>query len=239
VLAGAGRVDEAAVEWNVMLREAAERNAPLVVRQTIADAARFGVTLTLPETSASDAPAVAPAETTEKMVTVMFADVRGYTSMTRQTAPAEMHQRMTSFYRWARTEIERRQGMVDRYAGDAVMASWNTGTSTLDHTVLAVETAIALQDKAALMDLPVGVGIAVGAALVGRMTGGDNVDVIGETTNLAARLQAQASSGEIALSEDAYRRARAAIDKIGLKAEERTLALKGYDEAVRGYVVTR
>ena len=169
----------------------------------------------------------------------MFADVRGYTAMTRTSAPAEMHERMTTFYRWARSEIEKRDGMVDRYAGDAVMASWNTLVSSIEHTARAVDTAMAIQDKAHLMDLPVGVGIAVGPAFVGRMTGSDNVDVIGETTNLAARLQAQAMSGEIALSEDVYRRARPAIERRGLGVEERLLTLKGYDEPVRAYVLKR
>lgn len=235
--AAEGLEDESRRALQNAIDSASERGAAAVVRLASETAARIGVDVSTPTAAAASAPR--GAETAERIATVMFADVRGYTSMTLREAPADMYERMTSFYRWARNEIEKRDGLVDRYVGDAVMASWNTAVSSLDHTALAVETAVAIQDKAALMDLPVGVGIAVGAALVGQMTGSENIDVIGETPNLAARLQAQAAPGEIALSEEAYRRARTALEQRGWKAEERLVALKGYDEPVRAYVVAR
>ncbi len=56
------------------------------------------------------------------------------------------------------------------------------------------------------MDLPVGIGIAVGPAVVTRSVGDANVSVLGEATNLAARLQTAAAGGEILLSVEAFRR---------------------------------
>jgi class 3 adenylate cyclase len=233
-----GRVDEARNELQRCVEGATERGAALDRRLALELATSLGLDLaTVAEPAAPRSPETM--ETSERIATVMFADVRGYTSMTRASAPADMHDRMTTFYRWARNEIEKNDGMVDRYAGDAVMASWNTTVSSLDHTALAVETAIAIQDKANLMDLPVGVGIAVGPAFVGRMTGSDNVDVIGETTNLAARLQAQAAGGEIALSEDGYRRALPVIERRGLSVSKRVVELKGYDRPVTAFILSR
>jgi class 3 adenylate cyclase len=228
----AGRIDDARDVVQTALSQATERGSALDRRLALELANELGVELQDVAAPSQPAEPVKAVETAERIVTVMFADVRGYTAMTRREAPADMHERMTTFYRWARAEIEKRDGMVDRYAGDAVMASWNTTVSTLEHTTRAVETAISLQDKASLMDLPVGVGIAVGSALVGRMTGSENVDVIGETTNLAARLQAQASPGEILLSPEAYRRAKQWVDDRDYVVEDRLLTLKGYDDPV-------
>ncbi len=98
---------------------------------------------------------------------------------------------------------------------------------------------MALQDKAAMMGLPVGVGIAVGAAVVGRFADGANVSVLGETTNLAARLQATAGAEEIALSEEAYRRTKAFLEQRGLVADQVSVELKGFDAPVTVYVVRR
>jgi class 3 adenylate cyclase len=100
-----------------------------------------------------------------------------------------------------------------------------------------LQAAIALQDRARLMDLPLGVGIAVGSALVGQLTGGDNIDVIGEATNLAARLQAQAVAGEIVLSDDANRRVRAWLESNGVDARSKMLELKGYPAPVEAFVI--
>jgi class 3 adenylate cyclase len=90
-----------------------------------------------------------------------------------------------------------------------------------------------------MMGLPVGVGIAVGAAIVGRFAEGANISVLGETTNLAARLQATAGAEEIALSEEAYRRTKSFLEQRSLTAEPVSVELKGFDAPVNAYVVRR
>jgi class 3 adenylate cyclase len=110
---------------------------------------------------------------------------------------------VTTLHRWAAAEVGKRYKIVDKFAGDAVMATFNAAGARLDHAVLALEAALALRDKAALMDLPVGIGIAVGPAVVTRSVGDANVSVLGPTTNLAARLQSAAAGGEILLSDEA------------------------------------
>ncbi len=135
----------------------------------------------------------------ERLVTSMFADVRGYTPIAAASAPEELADRMTTLHRWAAAEVGKRQGIVDKFAGDAVMATFNVTGARLDHAMLALDAALALRDKAALMDLPVGIGIAVGPAVVSRSVDERNVSVLGSTTNLAARLQTAAGGGDILL----------------------------------------
>ena len=164
----------------------------------------------------------------ERLVTSMFADVRGYTPLTAATAPEELADRITTLHRWATTEVGRRYGIVDKFAGDAVMATFNAAGARVDHAVLALEAALAIRDKAALMDLPVGIGIAVGPAVVTRSVGAANVSVLGEATNLAARLESAAAGGEILLSDEAFRRVGAWLADRGLAVEREELELKGF-----------
>jgi class 3 adenylate cyclase len=171
----------------------------------------------------------------ERLVTSMFADVRGYTPLAAASSPEELADRMTTLHRWAATEVRRRYGIVDKFAGDAVMATFNAAGARVDHAVLALEAALALRDKAALMDLPIGIGIAVGAAVVTRSVGDGNVSVLGQTTNLAARLQSAAAGGEILLSDEAFRRVAAWLGERGLAVESEELELKGFDAAQPAY----
>ena len=165
----------------------------------------------------------------ERLVTSMFADVRGFTPLASASSPEELADRMTTLHRWAATEVGRRYGIVDKFAGDAVMATFNVAGARLDHAVLALEAALAFRDKAALMDLPVGIGIAVGPAVVTRSVGEANVSVLGPTTNLAARLQSSAAGGEILLSDEAFRRVGAWLGERGLAVVPEELELKGFD----------
>jgi adenylate cyclase len=165
----------------------------------------------------------------ERLVTSMFADVRGYTAMVAATPPADLADRIETLHRWAAAEVGRHHGLVDKFAGDAVMATFNATGTRLDHARQALEAALALSGKAALLDLGVGIGIAVGPAVVGRTVAEGNVSVLGTTTNLAARLQAAAEAGEIVLSDEAHRRVEQWLAERGLEAVPQELELKGFD----------
>jgi class 3 adenylate cyclase len=175
---------------------------------------------------------------TERLVTVMFIDVRGYTARTARATPERLADQISTFYRWADDEIRRHGGLVDRYAGDAVMATFNVTGTRLDHSLQAVQAALAIRDKAAFAGLPVGIGIAVGPAVVGQFSQGSSVTAVGETINLAARLQAQAREGELLLSEEAHRRARDWLEQQELPAGEESLTLKGFAQPMRAYRLT-
>ena len=142
---------------------------------------------------------------------------------------------MTSLYRFARTEVERHFGIVDKFAGDAVMATFNVSGSRIDHCVQALQAALALRDKAALLDLQLGIGIAVGPAVLGPGASDANVAVRGVVTNLAARLQAAAEGGEILLSDEAFRRVEDWLSERGMAARCEQVELKGFEGAQAAY----
>jgi adenylate cyclase len=171
-----------------------------------------------------------PVEMGERFVTVLFADVRGYSAMTQQVAPALMADKIGSLQRSAAREVARHHGTVDKFAGDAVMATFNVSGATVDHASHALRTAVAMRDRARYLGLALGIGIATGPAIVGRLSSGGNVSVLGETTNLAARLQAQAGADEIVLNEEAWRRLREQVD-----ARHEILELKGFAHPVGAY----
>jgi adenylate cyclase len=175
--------------------------------------------------------------TGERMVSVLFADVRGFTEMSGQIAPADMAERIGSLQRWASQEVSRHRGLIDKFAGDAIMATFNVSGESVDHTLQAVQAAIAIIDKAALAGLPVGAGVAVGPAVVGRLAKSANVSVLGEVTNLAARLQAQSPAGEVTMSEEAHRRVKDWLAERRIEPERLELELKGFGAPVVAFRV--
>jgi class 3 adenylate cyclase len=221
-------------ELRIVLLAARERGHLLEARLAAQGLAQLGVAVPdLVPSSASAAAAEVDGEgrqPTERLVTVMSIDIRGFTAITVQEPPHEIADRVATFYRWAEQEIHRHQGLVDRYAGDAVLAIFNVTGAKLDHCIQAVEAALAIRDKAGFIGLPVGVGVAVGPAVVGQLSEGSPLTAVGETINLAARLQSQAQPGEVILSAEAYRRARYWLEEQSVSPIEASLTLKGFPQ---------
>ena len=230
-------------------REAAQRRLAAIASAAEAEGARLAAKLARDvaaelglEVAPAPEPAVESADgdrvaTGERMVSVLFADVRGYTEISGRSAPADMLERIASLQRWASQEVARRHGLVDKFAGDSVMATFNVSGQSVDHTLQALQAAIAIIDKASLVDLPVGAAIAVGPAVVGRLAESANLSVLGEVTNLAARLQSQAAAGEVTLSEEAYRRVQDWLSTRGTGVERIEIELKGFSGPVIAYRV--
>jgi class 3 adenylate cyclase len=233
-LIASGDREGAERELRIVLLAARERGHVLEARLAAQGLAQLGVAVPdLVPSSASAAAAEVDGEgrqPTERLVTVMSIDIRGFTAITVQEPPHEIADRVATFYRWAEQEIHRHQGLVDRYAGDAVLAIFNVTGAKLDHCIQAVEAALAIRDKAGFIGLPVGVGVAVGAAVVGQLSEGSPLTAVGETINLAARLQSQAQPGEVILSAEAYRRARYWLEEQSVSPIEASLTLKGFPQ---------
>jgi adenylate cyclase len=236
--ADAGDEDGAASELRDVGEEAAAIGALLIRTEADEVADSLGIALV---------PVPAPADghrggellpLGERLVTSMFADVRGYSELVSAQPPAEMGERMSALYRFARTAVEREGGVVDKFAGDAVMATFNVSGARVDHCVSALEAAMTLRDRAAAMDLGVGIGIAVGPAVLAKGSDEANLTVRGVATNLASRLQGKARSGEILLSEEAHRRVESRLAERGLAAERELLELKGFDEPEAAYRIS-
>jgi class 3 adenylate cyclase len=228
--ARSGDLDAARRVLESCIREAHEAGAVRARDAAVAVAEEFGIEVpTLEDEPDGELAEPSLLAAGERLVTSMFADVRGYTPIAAASAPEELADRMTTLHRWAAAEVGKRQGIVDKFAGDAVMATFNVTGARVDHAQQALAAALALRDKAALMDLPVGIGIAVGPAVVSRSVDERNVSVLGSTTNLAARLQTAAAGGDILLSDEAYRRVESWLAERGLTAEPEELELKGFD----------
>ena len=230
---GAGDQGAASARLEAVIAEAEAAGAHLAAKLARDVASRLGVVVSQPATPPARPAEVGP--TGERMVSVLFADVRGYTKMTGTSAPAQLVERIASLQRWAVQEVARHDGIVDKFAGDAVMATFNVSGQTVDHALQAVRAAIAIIDKAALVDLPVGAGVAVGPAVVGRLAVSANVSVLGSVTNLAARLQADAGAGEVVMSDETHRRVGEWLEAGGYSAEMVTLQLKGFAEPVTAF----
>ena len=238
-LVKAGDREGAESELRTVVRIGDEHGAVFEGDQARAALAKMGVDVPLsPAGERARERGEGSSQAEERVVTVMFADVRGYTHMVANEAPADVVDKVATFHRWAKQEVERHHGLVDKYAGDAMMATFNVSGARLDHTLQALQAALAIRDKASAAGLPVGIGIAVGAAVVGSLTTDANMSAIGEVTNLASRLQGQAAAGDVVLSDEAYRRTRDWLSEHSLNLSEEALNLKGFPEPIRAHRLT-
>ena len=221
-------VEGAVAELQIVLKVASRLGMVVEARLAAEELRRLGTAV--PEDAV--APAAAAGATGERYVTVLFMDVRGYTALTREEPPAEVADAVATLQRWAAREVSQHHGLVDKFAGDAVMATFNVSGAHVDHAQHALACALAIRDKAGALGLPMGAGIATGPAVVGALKEGANVSVIGEATNLASRLQGQAGPGEILLSMESHRRVVDWLTSHGYVAEGGPLELKGFAQPV-------
>ena len=231
-----GDVERARGRLNAIIVEAEARGALLAAQLAREVAAELGVAVADTRLR-NDGRAAPRVPTGERMVSILFADVRGYTRLSGDTPPADLAERISRLQRWAKQEVERRHGVVDKFAGDAVMATFNIGGQSVDHAEQALRTALAIIDKAALAGLPVGAGVAVGPAIVGNLAEAANLSVLGEVTNLASRLQARAEAGEVLIADEVYRRTREWLEGQRIPTEAVQLELKGFSEPITAYRV--
>lgn len=135
-----------------------------------------------------------------KRMTVLFSDIRGFTSISERLSPERLVA-LLNIYLGRMTEIVFAQnGVLDKYIGDAVMAFWNAPLVQPDHARRAVQTALEMRDALAEMnqkklfgeiELHIGIGINTGEMVVGNVGGAARFDytVIGDQVNLASRLE--------------------------------------------------
>ena len=148
--------------------------------------------------------------------------------------------RLNEFYRLATDRIFRFDGTLDKLQGDSVMAFFGEPFHDADHPRRAVECGLAIlsgvRDMMGPDPLPVGGGIASGEAFVGNVGQEDVADftVLGDTVNVAARLQGAAAPGELLVSEATYQAVKHAFPD----APIRQLELKGKTELVAARVLS-
>jgi len=155
--------------------------------------------------------------------------------------PSEVAARLNRFYDIATRAIFRHDGTLDKLVGDEVMAFFGAPLHWQDHPKRAVTTALEiLRDIAALPEkdrLAVGAGISTGEAFVGNVGGKDVTDytVLGDTVNVAARLQGAAAPGEILIAEETF----AQVEKQFPNAARRELEVKGKSGGVIAWEIAQ
>jgi class 3 adenylate cyclase/tetratricopeptide (TPR) repeat protein len=152
-----------------------------------------------------------------KQVTVLFADIAGFTAFSERLDPEEVHLLMDGCFARLTEAVHRYEGTVNQYTGDGIMALFGAPIAHEDHPQRALLAALAIQEamqaygqrlqRDRAIDFRLRIGVNTGLVVVGRI--GDNLRMDytaqGDTTNLAARLQALAEPGTILVSEPTYR----------------------------------
>ncbi len=178
-------------------------------------------------------------------VTVMFADIRGFTAMSESMEAARVVEILNEYFTRVTDVIFDHGGTLDKYMGDAVMAVFGAPISKGNDAANAVNSAIQIQrllielnrDAAARKwpELRVGIGINTGSAIAGNIGSPRRLDytVVGDTVNTASRLMSNADGGQILISETTATATGDSFDQVRLPA----LKVKGRVEPVQVFSV--
>lgn len=178
--------------------------------------------------------------------TVMFADLRGYTSLSQKTEGSEVVHMLHGFYDQCASAIWERDGIVNKFIGDAVLAIFNFPIVRKDHVRQAVLAGLDIQKRCREkhlsvttsdgkdVSLGVGVGIHTGNASIGEVgTAYKDFTIIGPVVNMASRIQGAAGLGEVLVTEAVYNE----VADLFPDPDIRSYQLKGIEEPVKGYLL--
>jgi adenylate cyclase len=150
-------------------------------------------------------------------ITVLFSDIRGFTTLSETRAPEYIVDLLNRYFTDQVAIVRKHGGTLDKFIGDAIMAFWGAPVSDPDHARHAVAAAIEMAEalerfKAELGDIghdfDIGIGLNSGPAVVGFIGSEDRLDytAIGDTVNLASRIEGQTKGVARVLIADATRR---------------------------------
>lgn len=186
---------------------------------------------------AAPGPAIKSGQAERRQLTVLFCDLVESTALSRRLDPEDMRDLMRRYHEAVSGAINRYEGHVAKFLGDGVLAYFGWPQAHEDQAERAVHSGLAA--IAATVDLSTDgiplnarVGIATGLVVVGDLAGESDA-IVGETPNLAARLQALARPGEVVIGETTHRLVGGTFDFDDLGAAE----LKGFSEQIRSWKV--
>jgi adenylate cyclase len=149
----------------------------------------------------SESPDKMTLEGEEKEISIMFSDIRGFTSLSENLTPTQVTQLLHDYFTPVTRSIINNKGTLDKFIGDAIMCFWNAPLDVKGHQMLAVKTGfemltavkklnIEFQDKYGIQ-IDIGIGIHSGRCRVGNMGSSDLFDytIIGDNVNLTSRLE--------------------------------------------------
>lgn len=177
-------------------------------------------------------------------VSVLFADIRGFTRMSENLSPPEVVEILNLYLDSMEEQIFEHGGTLDKYTGDGMMVLFGAPLPQPDHAQRAVRAALAMQQAAAEVsrrrkdiewEVVYGIGITTGPAVVGHVGSQRRLDytAIGDTVNLAARLEGIAPPGSIYISQAAYE----AVKDVVLAEPLEPVKVKGKAQPVPVYRV--
>ena len=174
-------------------------------------------------------------------ITVLFADIRGFTSFSEKQSPEKLVSVLNRYLAAAAEAVLEEEGTVDKFLGDAVMAWYNAPIPQPDHTLRAVRTALAIRGaiEKLYLELPpeaqlgFGVGIHYGEAVLGLIGTEKKLEytAIGDSVNTAKRIQENSRKNQILISDVAYKRVKKYIYVDKLDA----LNVKGKSKPIKVY----
>jgi class 3 adenylate cyclase len=169
-------------------------------------------------------PAVARLGGEEREVSILFADLAGFTTFSESRAPTVVIGMLNEYWAVVVPEIDAAGGVIEHFAGDGVMAIFNATGEQADHARRAAATALAIIEAGrplatAHPGWPVfRVGVNTGRAVVGNVgvAGRRSFAVIGDTTNVAARLMAAGEPGQVVVAKATWDAIGAGADGVAL-----------------------
>jgi len=180
----------------------------------------------------------------EREMTIFFSDIAGFTSISEGFQPQKLMEHLSEYLQELTEVIQDNSGTIDKYIGDCIMAFWGAPFPSDNHAVLSCESALGCQEK--LIDLnnkwrasgknilPTRIGLHTGNAVVGNMGSKDrlNYSVIGDTVNLASRLESvnKIYGTQIIVSESTYKKASGQfvfrpLDKVAVKGKIESISI--------------
>ncbi len=179
--------------------------------------------------------------TERRLVSVLFADLVGFTKLSESRDPEEVRELLSRYFDMAREIVELYGGTVEKFIGDAVMAVWGTPVANEDDAERAVRTALDLVDAVEALNADVGAenlraraGVLTGEAAVNLGATGQGM-VAGDLVNTASRIQSAAEPGWVLVGDATRRATEAAIVYVDAGSH----ALKGKDEPLQLYRALR
>ncbi|WP_456824196.1 adenylate/guanylate cyclase domain-containing protein [Cellulomonas sp. P5_E12] len=177
-------------------------------------------------------------------IVVVFCDLRGFTPFAEQSEPEEVMAVLREYHRALGELIDEYEGTLERFTGDGLMVFFNDPVTCDDPAWRAVAMAMAMQDRVAALavgwsrrghELGFGIGVAQGYATLGRIgfEGRSDYAAIGSVTNLAARLCAEATAGQVLVSQRVF---SAVEDRVGGRPMGE-LDLRGFSRPVGTFAV--
>lgn len=180
---------------------------------------------------------------TNKELTVMFCDMRGFTKMSEHMEPVQLQELLNGVFSRLTDLIRANRGTIDKYMGDCVMAFWGAPVESPNHAHLAVKTAMEMANEVrkinedhrakGIPEIGVGIGLNTGMMCVGDM-GSDirrSYTVIGDSVNLGSRLEglSKVYGVDIVVSESTRKQANEfawqELDKVRVKGKETAVAI--------------